>query len=342
MTSARPSKPPSRKSKRARLMRDLALSDQERRNLLYWMRLTRTLDDRLVALWKQGRGVGGTFNQRGHEAISVGTGAALRPDDIVAPIHRDLGCYLIRGMTPRRIVANQLGRITGVTRGRDANLHGCGDLSLGIIGFISHIPQSLGPALGAAMSFTYRGEERAALTYLGDGGTTTGVFHEALNMAAVRAAPLVVVVENNQYAYSTPLRQSMAGDNIRARSEALGVPAAVVDGNDLEAVYQCAEAALGRARSGGGPSLIEAKTMRMLGHAIHDGAEYVPPDLLAEWEAKDPIVRYERQLQEAGIVDDSHLREMADNCRAVCEDAVGFAEASDWPDPADVEQGVFA
>lgn len=358
MTSPRPSKPPSRKRRRARKTRAIAppdappdtpsdaqpeaLSDQERRNLLYWMRLTRTLDDRLVALWKQGRGVGGTFNQRGHEAISVGTGAALRPDDIVAPIHRDLGCYLIRGMTPRRIVANQLGRVTGVTRGRDANLHGCGDLSLGVIGFISHIPQSLGPALGAAMSFTYRGEERAALTYLGDGGTATGVFHEALNMAAVREAPLVVVVENNQYAYSTPLSQSMAGDNIRARSEALGVPAAVVDGNDLEAVYRCAEAALRRARSGGGPSLIEAKTMRMLGHAIHDGAEYVPPELLAEWEEKDPILRYERKLLEAGIVDDSLLREMADNCRAVCEDAVQFAEASDWPDPATVEEGVFA
>ena len=325
-----------------RLNGELALSGQERRNLLYWMRLTRTLDDQLVALWKQGRGVGGTFNQKGHEAISVGTGAALRPDDVVAPIHRDLGCYLIRGMTPRRIVANQLGRVTGVTRGRDANLHGCGDLDLGIIGFISHIPQSVSTALGAAMSFTYRGEKRAAMTYLGDGGTTTGVFHEVLNMAAVMASPLVVVVENNQYAYSTPLRQSMAGDNIAARSEALGVPAQIVDGNDLEAVYRCAVIALDRARSGGGPSLIEAKTMRMLGHAIHDGAEYVPPEMLAEWEAKDPIARYERKLLEAGIADRAHLEAVARNCREVADDAVRFAEASDWPDPATVQQGVFA
>lgn len=325
-----------------RLNGELALSNQERRNLLYWMRLTRTLDDQLVALWKQGRGVGGTFNQKGHEAISVGTGAALRPDDVVAPIHRDLGCYLIRGMTPRRIVANQLGRVTGVTRGRDANLHGCGDLDLGIIGFISHIPQSVSTALGAAMSFTYRGEKRAAMTYLGDGGTTTGVFHEALNMAAVMAAPLVVVVENNQYAYSTPLRQSMAGDNIAARSEALGVPAQIVDGNDLEAVYRCAVIALDRARAGGGPSLIEAKTMRMLGHAIHDGAEYVPPEMLAEWEAKDPIARYERKLLEAGIADRAYLEAVARNCREVADDAVRFAEASDWPDPATVQQGVFA
>lgn len=325
-----------------RLNGELALSNQERRNLLYWMRLTRTLDDQLVALWKQGRGVGGTFNQKGHEAISVGTGAALRPDDVVAPIHRDLGCYLIRGMTPRRIVANQLGRVTGVTRGRDANLHGCGDLDLGIIGFISHIPQSVSTALGAAMSFTYRGEKRAAMTYLGDGGTTTGVFHEVLNMAAVMAAPLVVVVENNQYAYSTPLRQSMAGDNIAARSEALGTPAQIVDGNDLEAVYRCAVIALDRARAGGGPSLIEAKTMRMLGHAIHDGAEYVPPEMLAEWEAKDPIARYERKLLEAGIADRAYLEAVARNCREVADDAVRFAEASDWPDPATVQQGVFA
>lgn len=325
-----------------RLNGELSLSGQERRNLLYWMRLTRTLDDQLVALWKQGRGVGGTFNQKGHEAISVGTGAALHPADVVAPIHRDLGCYLIRGMTPRRIVANQLGRVTGVTQGRDANLHGCGDLALGIIGFVSHIPQSVSTALGAAMSFTYRGEKRAAMTYLGDGGTTTGVFHEVLNMAAVTAAPLVVVVENNQYAYSTPLRQSMAGDNIAARSEALGVPAQVADGNDLEEVYRCAVIALERARAGGGPSLIEAKTMRMLGHAIHDGAEYVPPELLAEWEAKDPIARYERKLLEAGIADRAYLEAVARNCREVADDAIRFAEASDWPDPATVQQGVFA
>ena len=306
------------------------------------MRLTRTLDDQMIALWKQGRGVGGTFNQRGHEAISVGTGAALAPDDVATPLHRDLGCYLIRGMTPRRIVANQLGRAAGVTGGRDANLHGCGDLTLGIVGFISHIPQSVSTALGVAMSFAYRNEPRVAMTYIGDGGTTAGLFHEVLNMAAVHRAPLVVVVENNQYAYSTPLHQQMAGQNIAPRSEALGVPAEVVDGNDVDAVHTAAAAAVERVRSGGGPYLLEARTMRMLGHAIHDGAEYVPSGLLEKWKKRDPVVLYERKLLDEGIVDQAYLDESARRCREITEDAVAFAESSEWPDPAAVEEGVFA
>lgn len=318
------------------------LPDELRRELHYWMRLTRTLDDLLAALWKQGRGVGGTFNQRGHEAISVGTGAALAPDDVAAPLHRDLGCYLIRGMTPRRIFANQLGRAGGVTGGRDANLHGCGDLSLGIVGFISHIPQSVSTALGAAMSFTYRGQPRAAMAYLGDGGTATGLFHEVLNMAALYQAPLVIVVENNQYAYSTPVHRHLAGRNIVRRSRAAGVPAEEVDGNDVEAVYRAASAALERARPGGGPSLIEARTMRMLGHAIHDGAEYVPEELLEKWRKRDPIDRYERKLLEDGTVDRAFLDEAARRCRKAADDAAAFAEASPWPDPASVEEGVFA
>ena len=179
-------------------------------NLAYWMRLTRTLDDAIMAMWKQGRGVGGTFSGRGHEAISVGAGYALGPEDLAAPMHRDLGCYLVRGMTPERIVANQLGKAGGVTGGRDANLHGMGDLALNLIGFVSHLPQSMPVALGAAMAFQYRNEPRVALTFVGDGSSNTGLFHETLNLAAVQRAPFVVVVENNQYAYSTPLAEQMA------------------------------------------------------------------------------------------------------------------------------------
>ena len=306
------------------------------------MRLTRTMDDQLVSLWKQGRGVGATFNQRGHEAISVAAGAALRPEDVVAPMHRDLGCYLIRGMTPRRIMANQLGRATGVTGGRDANLHGCGDLSLNIIGFISHLPQSMPVALGAAMSFVYRNEPRVALTFVGDGSSCTGVFHETLNLAAVYRAPFVVIVENNQFAYSTPLDQQMAIDDIAERGSAHGVRSEIVDGNDVEAVYRTVEAAISRARRGEGPSLIEAKTMRMLGHAIHDGAEYVPGALLEEWTRRDPLVRFEEAMVARRLVEREYLDEVADECRQVVADAVQFAESSSWPDPATVREGVYA
>ncbi len=307
-----------------------------------WMKLTRLLDERIQTLWKQGRGVGGTFSGRGHEAIAVGAGYVLRPDDVVAPMHRDLGTYLVRGMSARRILANQLGRATGVSAGRDANIHGMGDLSLGIIGFVSHLPQSMGPTVGAAMAFAYRGESRVAMTFAGDGSSSAGVFHEALNLAAVHRAPFVVMVENNQYAYSTPLHQQMAVADIADRAAAHGVPATIVDGNDVEAVCAAAGAAVDRARDGGGPSLIECKTMRMLGHAIHDGAEYVPNALLQEWELRDPVTGLEQLLRERGIADEPHLADVAARCLAVVNDAVEFAEASDWPDPASVEDGIFA
>ena len=318
------------------------LPDELCLELHHWMRLTRTMDDQLVSLWKQGRGLGATFNQRGQEAISVGAGAALQPDDVVAPIHRDLGCYLIRGMTPRRLMANQLGRATGVTGGRDANLHGCGDLSLNIIGFISHLPQSMPVALGAAMSFTYRNEPRVAMTFVGDGSSCTGVFHETLNLAAVHDAPFVVIVENNKYAFSTPLDQQMSIKRIAVRGMAHGVASETIDGNDVEAVYMAAEAAVRRAREGGGPTLIEARTMRMLGHAIHDGAEYVPRALLEEWESRDPLVRYEGTLLARRMADRAYLDQVQEKCREIVTDAVRFAESSDWPDPRTVVDGVYA
>jgi len=318
------------------------LSDDQRRDLHYWMRLTRTLDDQVRAMWLQGRGVGGTFSQRGHEAISVGAGAALDEDDVVAPMHRDLGCYLLRGMTPERIMGNQLGRAMGVSQGRDANLHGMGDLSLGIIGFISHLPQSLPVALGAAMSFTYRGQPQVAMAFVGDGGTTTGLFHETLNLAAVHRAPFVVIVENNQYAYSTPLAQQMASDLIADKASAHGIRAEVIEGNDVDAVFYAAQDAVDRARDGGGPSLIEAKTMRMLGHAIHDGAEYVPTELLAMWEARDPITLLEGKMLAADLVDGEYLARTQQRCRALVDDAIATAEAADWPDPDTVTDGVYS
>ncbi|MCY4368137.1 MAG: thiamine pyrophosphate-dependent dehydrogenase E1 component subunit alpha [bacterium] len=318
------------------------LPDEVCLELHRWMRLTRTMDSQLLSLWKQGRGLGATFNQRGHEAISVGAGAALGPEDVVAPMHRDLGCYLLRGLSPRRIMANQLGRGTGVTGGRDANLHGCGDLSLNIIGFISHLPQSMPVALGAAMSFTYRRQPRVAMTFAGDGSSCTGVFHETLNLAAVHKAPFVVIVENNQYAYSTPLHQQMAIEDIAVRGDAHGVDSLIVDGNDVEAVYRAVEAAVARARRGEGPTLIEAKTMRMLGHAIHDGADYVPEALLEEWRTRDPIGMYEEVLLRRGLVDQNHLASVRADCAEVVADAVRFAESSPLPDPRTVTQGVYA
>jgi len=318
------------------------LTAERQLELFYWMTLTRIFDENMIARWKQGRGLGGTFSQRGHEAISVGAGYALATDDIVAPMHRDLGTYLLRGMTPQRIFGNLLGRAGGVSAGRDANLHGMGDLDLNVIGFISHLGHSLSVALGAAMSFIYRGEPRVALAFTGDGTSSAGLFHETLNMAAVWNAPLVILVENNQYAYSTPLSQQMKSPEIAQRAAAYAIEGVAVDGNDVEAVYAVTHAAVERARAGGGPTLIEAKTMRMLGHAIHDGAEYVPPELLAAWEKRDPVQTYRQKLIASGVADAIELDEIVQRATVEVVAAIEAAEASPLPEPSSVADRVYA
>jgi pyruvate dehydrogenase E1 component alpha subunit len=307
----------------------------------YWMQLTRTFDERMLALWKQGRGVGGTFSQRGHEAISVGAASVLGPDDVVSPMHRDLGASLLRGLTPREIFGNLLGRQTGITRGRDANLHGMSALDRGIIGFISHLPHSLPVALGVAMSFRYRGDPRVAMAFTGDGASNSGLYHEVLNMAAVYNAPLVVIVENNQYAYSTHCESASRVRSIAGHAAGYGLRTMTVDGNDVEAVQAAAREAVDQTRAGDGPALIEAKTLRMLGHAVHDGAEYVPRELLSSWEARDPVLGYRRRLADAGMAEEA-LAAVDRRCTAEVEDAVEFSEASPWPDPATVTHGVYA
>ncbi len=319
-----------------------ALTDEQRLEIFYWMVLARTFDEGMVSLWKQGRGLGGTFSQRGHEAVSVGSAYALAPEDIIAPMHRDIGAYFLRGLTPRRVFGNLLGKVTGVSGGRDANIHGMGDLSLGIVGYISHIPMSMPITLGVAMSLKMRNEARVAMTYVGDGGSTAGLWHETLNMAALYNAPYVLIVENNQYAYSTHVSDQMPIENIADRAPGYDIPGAIVDGNDVEAVYRATCEAVERARQGGGPSLIEAKTMRMLGHAIHDGAEYVPKELLAKWEKRDPVARYQERLLAEEVADREELNEIRQRAAVEIEDAIEFAEASPYPEPDSVEEGIYA
>lgn len=318
------------------------LSRDDLLTLLYWMRLTRVFDERVHLLYNQGRIPGAAFSQRGHEAITVGSSFTLGPDDLVAPVHRDLGVYLLRGITPRRVMAQMMGRATGPSRGRDVNLHGMGDLSLNIFGYPSPLPDTLPLAVGAAMAFQYRGEPRVAMTYFGDGSASEGGCHEALNLAAVWRAPVVFICENNQYAYSTPVSKQMAVDHIADRAAGYGFPGVVVDGNDVLAVVEVARAAVDRARRGGGPTLIECKTMRMLGHAFHDDASYVPRDLLVEWEARDPLRLYEARLREHGLVSDDELAELERRVTAEVDDAVEYAEASPWPTPESVTEGVYA
>jgi TPP-dependent pyruvate/acetoin dehydrogenase alpha subunit len=317
------------------------LSNDQHLDLYYWMRLTRAVDDRLMLLYNQGKIAGAAFSQRGHEAISVGAAYALQPDDIIAPMHRDMGSYLVRGMSPGRIMAQHLGRVTGPTRGRDGNLHGLGDMSLGIIGFVSMLPSSLPVTVGVGLSFWLREEPRVAMTIFGDGSTSSGKWHEGLNFAGVFNLPVVLICENNGYAYSTPLSRQFAIQDIADRAAGYGFPGVVVDGNDVLAVYEASLEAVERARQSGGPTLIECKTMRMRGHAAHDDASYVPPEVLEEWEAKDPILRYEQTLQAQNLLTAEVQQQIEGRVMADLEAAQAFALQSPLPDPQDLEKGVY-
>lgn len=308
----------------------------------YWMRLTRALDERGAFLHKQSKIVGGFFSQLGHEALSVAAGLALGPDDVCAPMHRDLGTYLVRGLAPQRILAQMLGRASGVSRGRDANLHGMGDLSLGLIGFISHLPASTGVIVGVAHAFKLKNEARVAMAFFGDGSSSQGLAHEAMNWASVFQLPVVLICENNQFAYSTPLARQMNIADIATRAAGYGMPARVVDGNDFEAVYRAACEAVERARAGNGPSLIECKTMRMRGHAIHDNMAYVPRELLAAWAERDPLAQMEALLRQRGLLDDAGLAALEARIEAELDAAQAAAEAAPYPSGDEVTYGVYA
>ncbi|NJN16632.1 MAG: thiamine pyrophosphate-dependent dehydrogenase E1 component subunit alpha [Oscillochloris sp.] len=308
----------------------------------YWMRLARALDDRGTFLHKQSKIVGGYFSQIGHEAVSVGAALALGPNDVAAPMHRDLGAYLARGIHPRRILSQYLGRVDGVSRGRDANMHGMGDLNYGIVGFISHLPASIGVMCGMAHAIALKGEPRVALAFFGDGSSSQGLSHEVMNWASVFQLPLVLICENNQYAYSTPLDRQMHIEHIADRAAGYAMPGVIVEGNNFCAVHTATVEAVARARSGGGPTLIECKTMRMRGHAIHDNMAYVPKELLGAWERRDPIRHLEDHMRDRGLLDDSKLAELLARIEQELDEAQAFAENSPYPEAGTVIEGVFA
>lgn len=327
----------------ARVTQDAAsehLTTADRTALLRYMLLMRGIEARAMTLYRQGRVPGSLYDGYGQEAVSVGAAFAMAAEDRLCILHRDLGAHLVRGVTPARIFGQYMGRVGGVTGGRDGNVH-FGDRTLGCVGMVSMLPDMMLVATGMAMAFKLRGEQRAAITWFGDGSSSRGDFHEAMNWAGVQRLPVVFVLENNQFAYSTPIDQQFAVNPVR-RAEAYGFPGESVDGNDAEAVFDAVRRARERAIGGGGPTLIEAVTMRMLGHAIHDGFEYVPRELLAEWEQRDPVRLYREKLLAAGVADATEFDEIVQRCEVEVADAIEFAENSPLPDPAAIETGVYA
>jgi TPP-dependent pyruvate/acetoin dehydrogenase alpha subunit len=305
------------------------------------MVMTRAVEDRMVSMYRSGDLLGSLYTGHWHEAISVGTASALRQDDFLAPIHRDLGAHLWRGLDPAQVMASFMGKATSPTHGRDGTLH-YGRLDLNIYNLPSHIPDNYPVAIGAAFAFQYRSQDRVSLAYCGDGSTSEGNFHESLNIAAVMKLPAIFIVENNQYAYSTPVRLQSAVKEYAVKAQAYGMPGVTVDGTDVLAVYDATSEAVARARAGEGPSLIECVTMRMHGHAEHDPADYVPREMLEEWQKRDPVVLFENVLLEHGIIDEEIVSKMREVARQKAIEARKKALADPLPDPATVEQGVYA
>jgi TPP-dependent pyruvate/acetoin dehydrogenase alpha subunit len=309
---------------------------------LYFMKMMREVEDRIERkLYRQGKIVGGVYVGRGQEAIPVGVGLLAELDDALFPSHRDLALFLIRGVHPRNIFAQYMGRVGGLTRGRDGNMH-MGDLRLNIVAIISAMAASVPVAAGAALAFKYKGTRNVAFCFFGDGATSRGDWHEGVNFAAVQRLPLVLICNNNQYAYSTPLSKQMACANVADRGPAYGIPAEIVDGNDVLAVHEAGKRAVEHARAGRGPYLIECKTFRMTGHSAHDGADYVPQHLWDEWTGKDPIPRLERLMIEKRWATVEELSQMNAAMTKEIDEAIEWAEQSPYPDPSDLLDGVYA
>jgi TPP-dependent pyruvate/acetoin dehydrogenase alpha subunit len=340
-TSSKAAKPPQRRSTldpqpSALLSRDQLL------DLYRWMRLTRTLEERLVALYRQTKVVGGLFRSLGQEADAVGSAYALERRDILSPLIRNLGAMLVKGATPVEILKQYMAKGDSPTRGRELNIH-FGDTERGFIGQISPLGDMVPVMAGVTLTFKIRHEDRVGLVYVGDGATSTGAFHEGINFAAVQRCPLVVIVENNGYAYSTPVTKQTAAKQFVDKAIGYGVPGEQADGNDVLSVYDVTKRAVDRARRGEGVSLIELMTYRRKGHAEHDNQSYVPAGEIDRWERdNDPITRYIARLTSEFDFSTSDIEAVDEGVRRAVDDATDVAERSGPPTALDALKGVYA
>jgi TPP-dependent pyruvate/acetoin dehydrogenase alpha subunit len=317
------------------------LSRQQYLDLYYFMRLNREVEDTMTRLFRQNKIVGGLYSSLGQEAISVGSAYALQKKDWMAPMIRNIGALLVKGVPSRDIFTQHMAKYTSPTKGKDGTSH-FGDLeNLHIVSPISMLGDLIPVLTGVAMAGRYLGQKIVAMTWIGDGGSSTGVFHEGLNLAASQKAAFVLILENNQWAYSTPVRRQVPIENLADRAKAYGIASYIVDGNDAVAMYSTAKEAVDRARAGEGPILIEAKTFRRRGHAQHDPADYVPAEQREYWEKRDPITLYEKFLTAEKILDPKGKKEIEDKINALLEKDREFAENSPMPPPEFVSEGVY-
>lgn len=309
--------------------------------LYRFLKLTRMFDEKTVRLKKQGKLTGGVFTSLGQEATAVGTAYALEPQDFIAPLIRDIGACFVKGIEPREIFRQYFGRGTAPSRATDVQFH-FADLEKGFVGPISHLGDMIPVMTGILLASRMRGEDRVAVAYLGEGATSTGTFHEGVNFAAVQKLPLITVIENNGYAYSTPTRMQCAADAFVDKALGYGIKGMKVDGNDVIACNETMTEAAAHARGGNGSVLIEAMTYRRKGHAEHDNQAYVPEGEI-EWWAKhnDPVSRYERFLTSKKVLSESEIEAIAADIREFLDRESDEAESEPLPEPQNAAREVF-
>jgi len=301
---------------------------------------TRRFDQRTGELYRLGDIVGGCYTGIGNEATSVGMAWPMAPGDVLVPTHRDLGAHFVRGHTLLDVARQYLKRETAQTRGRDSGLH-LGQEGSDIVGMISHLAHMMPVAAGIAWAERRQGRATCVVTTVGDGSTSLGDFHETLNFASLHRLPIVFVIVNNQYAYATPTTLQYATPELSARAAGYGMAGQTVDGTDVVAVLRAVEAALARGRSGEGPTLLEARTMRMRGHSEHDDFSYVPPELIEAWSAWDPLKRFAAALVERGIATELELASAEETIVREVAEAFDAARSEPSPAPEGAQEGVF-
>ena len=324
-----------------------ALTRNQLLEMYYFARLGRDVEERLVILFRQSKVIGGLYRSLGQEGESVATAYALERRDAVLPLIRNMGALMTVGVRPLEIIRQYMAKGTSNSRGRDLNIHivHLPDEDANepvIVGPISMLGDSIPVAAGIAMGARMRGRNLVAMAWIGDGATSTGAFHEGINFAAVQKIPLVVVAEDNKYAYSTPIAKQMAIERIDERAASYGIPHQLVDGNDMLAVYDVAKGFVDRARNGGGASLIGVDTMRMQGHAQHDDARYVPKAMIEAWEQKDPLPRFRKVLLDRGAATEKDIDDIDTLAKDYAATEADLAVKDPMPDPSTVTRGVYA
>ncbi len=316
------------------------LADDRLRAMLHMLKLCRYFDERMEALYRQGRLPGAIYSGRGQEGTHIGVVTPLRENDSLFATHRDMSAQLAKGLELPRVMAQFWGRIDGYLRGRDGNSH-IGDWQgHRTFAAISHLPIAYPVAVGAALAYRRAGDDRVAMAICGDGSTSNGRWHEAINTSAIHRLPVVWVVNNNQFAYSTPNALEFPTPTIAERAAAYGIPGVRVDGGEVLEVYAAAAEAVDRARGGGGPTLIESVSLRWRGHAGHDPAKYVPREMLDDYVANhDPVKNFEEYLLAEGVVSKEDVEEVQRGVEAEFEEAYEYAQRSPFPEPGDVTKG---